>query len=726
MQGVGTRPLIVAAAAVVLTLGYAGLGAAAAGDLTQDQEPRTLNAHANLDQGLIDALTTASQSGDAPIDRALDAAEAGIQHHLDHGEVTSQAATLGLEAQQTNIDNARDALELINDEDLEPFEQSIRLAQLGILWQAQNLDVPTDETVDAPEHASPSDAIDALLERHDATMTPEQKDAARSLDESAASDELASLLDALIGLETAAEQLADVLPESTTTLEQEAEILDLVERVENGEITSHEQMMEAVDAPESTERATAPSELGPVLVQRAIVLDAALDLHKALEGTEDTHPETFDEEGLLRIDLTEEDSHYEDNYQYIVEAGGANTYHNNAGGTNLATGSCGDEGEDVTTAALIDLGTQDKEFSDPDDYYYCGANGGGVGALAHGSVGVGLLVTAGGDNTYHGSVGANGGGYGGGGGVGIGLAVDGDGQNYLYGGSLGGNGGAANGYFEDIGIGVGLLVLGGGADEVDGFSIGTNGGAVEWGFGNAHGGLISTGGDDAIHRTGSSSPSFGSTGGVYTRSTSVAHAFIVNGGGSNTYGGTVGATGSAHTGGDSVGAAFVVDQDGGSTYTGNHQAVNGAVRGGSGAGLLVSGPGDDTFETNRASGVNGGAHDASDGHALLVNSGGDNHYESGRDVGTNGGVYGAGYGTLYDIQGDDTYVSPGDRGVNGGASGDECAVTLVFACAPSTVGVLLDGSGSDSYEDEAGGTGQDNTVAPKGMLGAQIDLPNTP
>lgn len=719
------RTVIVVLAATVATLGYAGLGAAAAEAVTEDtDELARANDRSAEDPRLElqEALLSAGADEQAPIDRAISAAEAGIGYHLDRTErLPDGAARASLEAQLTNLAHGQRALDAI-EETPEPFERGVRLAQLGILWQVDNLDLEAPVQGLAPAHERPSRALDALLERHDAHLDGDQRTAARDLDalEGPTAQALTDLLDAFLALEIAVEELSQALPASTTPVEEQTAVLDLVERVEAGEIASHEEMLDAVDAPDGP-AAEAPPQLGDVLLQRVAVLEASLALHKALEGHEGPVPDVVDEPGVIRVDLTGEGTHYEDDYRYIVEAGGSNVYHNNAGGSNVGGGSCLASVGEPTTAALVDLGTADKEFGPPDDYYYCGANGGGFAGFDHGNVGVGMLVTAGGNNTYQGSVAANGGGYGQAAGVGVGLLLDAAGDNELYGGSLAGNGAGANGYFSAIGVGVGLMVLGDGDDVVRGFSVGTNGGALEWGVGPVHGGLISAGGDDTIDNF----SAFGTNGGVYTRSAAVAHGFVVNGGGSNTYGGGgVGQSGSAHTGEQTVGTGFLLDADGGGVFAGNHQAVNGATRYGTGAGLLVSGPGDDTYRTNRGTGANGGSHRAENGRAFLVDAGGDDAYVTGRDYAVNGGAHGgSSYGLLLDLEGDDRYVvEDGDESVNGGVSDSGCLVTIIFACVPGSVGVLLDAGGTDWYEDEAGGTGQDKTVVPKGTVGAQIDL----
>jgi hypothetical protein len=67
-------------------------------------------------------------------------------------------------------------------------------------------------------------------------------------------------------------------------------------------------------------------------------------------------------------------------------------------------------------------------------------------------------------------------------------------------------------------------------------------------------------------------------------------------------------------------------------------------------------------------------------------------------------------GFLLDEAGDDTYNAD-DAGTNGGGNGG--------------VGFLLDAAGTDRYEDPLvpGGSCQDCTLVPKGLVGAQVDRP---
>ncbi len=725
--------LVVVAAALATALAPAGLASTAIGpgsNTLEGTSTQAIDATGGFQAGLVDALLEASATGDTPLERAMNAADAALAHHLDdEARLGTDAAQRGLEVQRSNLDHARRALDIVGQDALSDMEESIRLAQLGLVWQMTNLDLEVVGPIEAPEHGSPSEAIAALADRHDVRLDADTRADARALDElePRTASALTDVLDAFLGLETAAEELAleteTAGPDSREALER---VLAFVER-EDAPTTS--EAFEALAEPAQTDLTVeAPAGLGDVFVHRIALLEATLELDRALDGADrgGGSGALVDEPGLVRIALSDGDTHYEDDYRFVIDADGENTYHNNAGGTNLVGGSCQAPAEDdAVAAALIDLSGQDSEFGDPTEPYFCGSNGGGFGGgFEAQSVGVGLLVSDGGDDTYTSQTGAaNGGGWGFGGGIGLGLAVDAAGSDTYESTFLGANGGGAVGYFGEIGVGVGLLVDGGGDDVFESGSYGTNGAAVEWGLGLIHGGLISAGGDDVLEAR-----YFGSNGGVYTRAAGHGHGFIVNADGANTYdGGGVGSNGGAHAGEDASSTAFLLDATGGNTFSGVHQALNGGARGGSAVALLVSGEASDTFYTENGVGANGGAHRGAPARAFLVNAGGDNAYLSDDDFAVNGGAHGeTSYGLLYDVAGDDTYIVEDDESVNGGVSESGCLAELVVTCASSTVGTLLDGSGTDTYEDDAGGTGTDKTVVPKGTIGAQIDLPPSP
>ena len=97
--------------------------------------------------------------------------------------------------------------------------------------------------------------------------------------------------------------------------------------------------------------------------------------------------------------------------------------------------------------------------------------------------------------------------------------------------------------------------------------------------------------------------------------------------------------------------------------------------------------------------------------------GGNDSYFAGAG-GVNGGSW-VGSGFLFDGGGDDNYVADQD-GANGQA--DPVLGCFVGCLYNHAAGLLLDKGGRDNYADNAGGTGADRTVVPKGLVGAQVDV----
>ena len=166
-------------------------------------------------------------------------------------------------------------------------------------------------------------------------------------------------------------------------------------------------------------------------------------------------------------------------------------------------------------------------------------------------------------------------------------------------------------------------------------------------------------------------------------------------------------------GGGHFGSGFLLDAQGADVYAGGHFGVNGGGYGstylaGYGMGFLLDVLGDDQYSA-QCCGTNGGGYH---GVGLLLDVAGNDRYAA-TSYGANGGASGGlwGLGTLLDVAGDDSYVAEGG-GTNGGVG---------FALG-AFVGLLVDGSGTDTYQDHNGGTGTDNSVVPKGLLGAQVDL----
>lgn len=361
---------------------------------------------------------------------------------------------------------------------------------------------------------------------------------------------------------------------------------------------------------------------------------------------------------VVSISLGNSDDTYYEATKFLLDFGGNDTYYNNAGGSNLRLGSCLG-GVRESVSALIDLSGNDRYVSD----LSCGINGGcyrwHTGARA-----AGLLLDLRGHDVYRAGWG------------------------------------------------------------------GTNGGADR-----CHGFLLDFEGDDEY----------------------VARDLGTNGGGAG-------------------GTGFLFDGGGNDTYRGGtFAAVNGGGAIAGGRGLLVDRSGDDVYLGGCCGSNGGGAWDAAEG--ALLDFGGDDVYVGGHG-GVNGGAIGA-RGQLLDCRGNDVYVAT-RWGVNGGAEqvalnpllwlpeepslpvddvvrglrdllpglpteglapqglddklwavAEELPQTLVHEAwlrltpvspAPPGLGYLLDLQGRDTYWDEEHGGRVDETVVPKGLVGAQVDL----
>jgi hypothetical protein len=185
----------------------------------------------------------------------------------------------------------------------------------------------------------------------------------------------------------------------------------------------------------------------------------------------------------------------------------------------------------------------------------------------------------------------------------------------------------------------------------------------------------------------------------------IGAGFLLDAAGHDLYG----AAGIGANGGAFVGSGFLVDLAGHDAYAGDAVGVNGGGTTG-GSGTLLDLGGNDHY-TGGAVGVNGGG--STEGRGLLLDAGGDDTYVA-TQIGVNGGGWLGGQGALVDASGDDYYTA-GVLATNGSGGGLEYG-------APGA-GLLLDGGGRDNYVDETGGTGQDVSVVPKGIAGAQLDLP---
>lgn len=222
-----------------------------------------------------------------------------------------------------------------------------------------------------------------------------------------------------------------------------------------------------------------------------------------------------------------------------------------------------------------------------------------------------------------------------------------------------------------------------GADRyTNGRSCGANGGGH---FGSGF--LVDAGGNDAY--TGGS---FGANGG-----SSIGTGFLLDAEGNDTYA----VQGNGANGGGEGGAGFLVDAGGNDTYSAGNLGVNGG--GDFGSGFLIDASGNDAY-TAGDFGANGGSRF---GTGFLLDVSGHDVYTAG-NFGANGGGILFGSGFLVDASGNDVYTAAGNFGANGGAA--------------VGVGLLFDGEGRDQYQD-ASSSGTDQTVIPKGLVGAQVDAP---
>lgn len=402
---------------------------------------------------------------------------------------------------------------------------------------------------------------------------------------------------------------------------------------------------------------------------------------------------------LLSIDLSEADNSYAQDYALLVDVGGDDTYTNNAGG-----GIVGAPGEDrcldpreggpaQRAAALIDLAGHDQYL--PADR--CAVNGGAT-------LGVGFLYDAAGNDDYHyqqpppfdswsnsGLVSdtPNGSAY-----IGAGFLFDGAGNDSYQGfnalGALGGSGFLfdARGRDDYLGFagagllgGTGLVIDGGGRDAYEG--------ATGYGAAGGFGLVLDAAGNDH-----------------YQGANGVGFIF---------------------------GAGALVDLSGFDTYgAAANPAVAGNGFGGFGAGLLLDGGGDDVYPT-----LTGNAFGLL-GAGFLIDGAGNDTYTA-RELGN--GWAGAGVAVLFDGIGDDTYhvgdssdpiVASGNATAGLGSAvlfdaggNDSYTVEDGFGNGFAVEGTaaLLDAQGDDAYSDPGNGSGENTTVAPKGTVGAQVDLP---
>jgi parallel beta-helix repeat protein len=318
-------------------------------------------------------------------------------------------------------------------------------------------------------YTSVDEAVLALAEHHDVTMGPSEMAAWGQLRDlpAAVRNPLADLIGAFLALDTSSR--AD-MGEPALSPWESALPPDAPRKTPE---------RSGLVLPGSTD--SEPASIPSFHRTRVKFLDATEELVAAFHATP---PKAYTKVGpaasvnlcpALALDLQGHDNHYEQDCALVLDIGGKDTYHNNAGGSNLAGGACHlvpvGPGE-WTAAAVVDLGQGDDVYGDPLNPRRCGANGGGAFGLGH-------LIDAGGTDTYvAGGYGTNGGGR-----RGAGLLIDASGSDTYQAGHEGTNGGSY--------IGHGLLIDLGGDDTYEARHFGTNGGSEA-----GTGALLDAGGRD--------------------------------------------------------------------------------------------------------------------------------------------------------------------------------------------------------------------------------------
>lgn len=627
--------------------------------------------------------------------------------------------------------------------------QAIERAQIGTLYQAQIYDAAFVDPVPMASHAQPSEVIEALLAQEGVTPTGSQAERIEALDRLPA--DLARALTRTIDAYAAFEQATDTAfagfdPASVQALEDRT--ADPSPLLENPEAAASAESLASPAA--SLEQAGI--DVAPVISARIGFLAAVGELHAALDESQaGADTKLVDQCPTIAVGGLEDDT-YEEDCGLVIDLGGDDTYHNNAGGAQGTPPVVPDQAGEADAAALVDLGGDDV-YGDATDPQAGGLNGGAW-------YGAGVLVNVGGQDNYFASdSGVNGGGM-----LGLGFLLDADQGNDRY---HAGVGHCGEDPLPDIFSGVNLNV---GVGRCAPGSGGVNGGGT---FGTGF--LLDAAGSDeylagadikeACPPTCSITAGTGGVnGGAY-----FGAGLLFDGDGSDRYhagtnltcqagpqnstcsidGGTTGVNG----GSSQPGTGLLLDEGTGSdsyqagvgldcrTYTckalGGYQGVNGGASLGVGFLFDASPLGQDeylagvdlncTYECRGGStGVNGGAVF---GAGTLSDAGGDDEFRVGENVsidpchrvagdqrvrsctiyvgddGVNGGA-GAGTGLLLDTGGEDRYVVGSN--IHGVFSCEDfdvrgCSLTATAHAANGGAttggsGALLDaGVGSDTY-----------------------------
>ncbi|HWG89566.1 MAG TPA: hypothetical protein VNZ52_01830 [Candidatus Thermoplasmatota archaeon] len=589
---------------------------------------------------LLAATTGAALPGPAPAPPTaapLAAALAALDAHAARArslEGLGESLEPLLATERANLVAADELLRALDLGPRDALQQAALAAERLTLHQARLLDA-TATAPAMPGHATPGAALEALLRSHGHEPTPQQILEAQRLD-------------------TTPEPVRGALLRTLNAfLAFDAATLDALQG----------------NAPDAFD----VTRLAPVLLARNALLAASLDLHTALTATGPLQQAAaIDLAPVAIIDLDAVSNTYpaSRSVHLLIDAGGDDTYSNNAGGSDLS-GTCTGT---LRAAALLDLGGNDQRPTPR----YCGATGGGYQGSGF------LLDTTG--NDYYGAraYGTNGGGA-----YGTGFLLDAEGHDVYNATDHATNGGGFTG--------VGLLVDGNGNDWYLGRGDGVNGGGAQSGLGT----LIDLGGFDRLSASGR-----GANGG----GTQLGLGYLFKTGGSASY--TVGGDG-GNGGGSAGGIGFLLGASGNDRYGAGSLGVNGGGYG-QGVGLLVDTGGDDRY-LGAWQGVNGGATYLAAG-ALIDLLGWDSYSATGE--GANGGADSS-VGLLLDVQGNDAYTVTHPGPVNGGGR----AQSLLGAPAP-TLARLIDLGGRDAYT-ENHVTTYDTTLDPKGQGGARYDYAMT-
>lgn len=530
-----------------------------------------------------------------------------------------------LRAQQMRNLEAAAAIEEVEDSVFpSDFARRIAAAEAASHWLQGTLSIPFDAARDHTTQPStaPSAALLRLARHHGVEPTPAQTASLTELDDAPAdiSMVLTRFVDTFMTLELAADRayasarLVQPLPENARGL----------------------------DVQPSSPFTAANVDLAEVLPARNEFLSAANDLHAVLDAATTAHGgdcTPLHVPPVFTLELAGCDTTHTEDVVLVLDAGGNDTYLNNAGGNGVG-GVAGTGCLSLArVGALVDLHGDDT-YGDRTAPRRCGANGGGY-------IGLGILIDGDGDDQYTaGDYGTNGGGnY-----AGIGLLVDTGGADTFEGGSHGVNGGGSQG--------AGMLLIGPGTTRYVADTSGVNGGAA-----TGTGFLHDVDGDDEYLAT-----CCGANGGAYTG----AAAFLLDGGGSDLFrapavivGGVIlfMPLGAVNGGATTAGSGFLLSLGGNDRYVGRHAGANGGGFLG-GFGMLLDGTGDDIYSaTDR--GTNGGGHL---GTGILIDMSGNDMYLATTD-GANGGAA-TGFGLVLDGGGADYYE---DAKVPGGAC-DDCSV----------------------------------------------------